>query len=263
MRAASAGLRLALAQSPGELSGQAARLDWLARTLADMAPCDLLLLPECFTCGYNLPDRLAALAEPPDGESRQAVARLAAQHGTAILYGYAERGADGAVYNAAQCIAPDGRTLHQFRKLALAPGFEAEVYAPGQGAATFTYCGIVIGVLICYDVEFPETVRHLARKGAQLIAVPTALGADWPWVADTLAPARAYENGVYVAYANHCGTENGHRYYGHSVIAEPYGQVAARAGGAPQVLYGDIDPGKVRHAQAELPYFRDSQRIAL
>lgn len=254
--------RLALAQSPGELSGVTARLEWLRQTLATLPPADLLLLPELFACGYNIPDHIAAWAEPANGPIFQAVADLAQAHGTAILYGFAEA-ADGVIYNSAQCVGPDGALLHRHRKLAIPRGFERDHYTPGRGAYTFRYRDLTIGVLVCYDVEFPETVRHLAKRGAQLVLVPTALGSDWSWVTETAAPARAFENGLYLAYANHAGVENALGYAGRSVIAAPDGREAARAGGAPCVITAEIDLDRIAAARADIDYLADVGGIAL
>ncbi|KMW57782.1 5-aminopentanamidase [Candidatus Rhodobacter oscarellae] len=254
--------RLALAQSPAELTGEAARFAWLEEVLSGMEPADLLLLPECFPTGYNIPNEIPALAQAPDGPWAQRMGQLAAQHGCAILYGYPERAGD-TLFNAAQCIGPDGAALHHFRKLAIPPGIERGLYAPGAGAGVFAYRGLKIGVLICYDVEFPETVRHLALQGADLVLVPTALGARWPWIADVTAPVRAYENGIHLAYANHCGTENGVEFYGHSVIAGPHGRELARAGAAPGVIYATIDASLRDQFYADVPYLDDVKELAL
>lgn len=121
--------------------------------------------------------------------------------------------------------------------------------------------GLRISTLICYDAEFPETARHVAAMGAQLILVPTALGAQWGWVGRTMTPARGYENGVFLAYANHAGQENGMAFLGESFISAPDGQELARAGAGPEILVAEIDPARGAAAQRRLPYPTD--RLAL
>ena len=258
-----ADFRLALAQSPGELSGSEARLAWLEALLPEVTQggAALLLLPELFATGYHIGDQLRDLAEAVDGPIARRIAALARDNGVAIHYGFAER--DGAtVFNAAQCFGPDGARLGGHRKLVLPPGFERDLFAAGQGCTLFTWRGIRIATLICYDVEFGETVRHVAAQGAQLVLVPTALGADWGWVAHGMIPTRAYENGVFLAYANSAGVENGLSYLGASVIAAPDGQELARAGRGPQVIFADLDMGRVARAQQRLPYLKDRAQIA-
>ena len=258
------GFRLALAQTPGELDGVGARLDWLRQTLADVAEtgADLLLLPELFACGYNIGEALAVRAEPLDGPLARTMSGLAQRSGVAIHYGWVE-GAGSHLYNAAQCALPDGSMQGHHRKLAVPPGEERRFFSPGAGCRLFTFKGVRIATLICYDAEFLETVRHVAAKGAQLVLVPTALGAAWAWVAQRMIPTRAYENDVFLAYANHAGVENGLRYVGQSVIAAPDGVELARAGERPEVLYATLDMARVAAAQARLPYLQDRLTLDL
>ncbi len=176
--------------------------------------------------------------------------------GVAIHYGFAERDGD-AVFNAAQGFDPDGARLGGHRKLAIPPGFERDHFNAGSTCGLFTYRGVRIATLICYDAEFPETMRHVAGLGAQLVLVPTALGAEWGWVANTMIPTRAYENGVFLAYANWAGSEAGLEYLGASVISAPDGVELARAGDAPGVIVADLDLDRVSRAQTRLPYLKD------
>jgi len=254
--------RLAVGQSPAELGPPQARIDWLRDALPDVAAkqTDLLLLPELFATGYNIGDQIRTRAEPADGPIAQAIASLAKDHGVAIHYGFAER--DGAdIYNTAQCFGPDGERLGGHRKLAIPPGFEADHFASGSGCALFSYRGLRIATLICYDAEFPETTRHVASLGAELILVPTALGDQWGWVSQTMIPTRAYENGVFLAYANSAGTENGMRFLGQSFVAAPDGHELARAGTSPGLIYVAIDRERVAAAQRRLPYLKDLKML--
>lgn len=255
---------LCVAQSPAELATVNDRLAWLETILprVTQSGAHLLLLPELFACGYNIGNDLVARAEPADGAIRQHVSRLAGNFGVAMHYGFAET-AQGAFYNSALCIAPDGRLLCHQRKLAIPPGFERRHFSAGAGCRLFQYCGLQIATLICYDAEFPETVRHVAARGADLVLVPTALGAQWPWVAETMIPTRAYENGLFLAYANSAGTENGLEYLGASVIAAPDGTELARAGRDPELLFANLDKRAVDQAQKRLPYLKDRSAIQL
>ena len=256
------GFRLAIGQVPADLPTPAARLDWLRGILPGLAGVDLLVLPEMFACGYMIGDAVPDRAEPRDGPTAVAIAGLAAQAGVAIHYGYAER--DGAtLFNSAQAFGLDGVRLTHQRKLLIPPGFEGAHFTPGQGCALFTYRGLRIATLICYDAEFPETVRHVAGLGADLVLVPTALGAQWGWVSHTLIPARAYENGVFLAYANSAGVQGDMAFLGESVVAGPDGIEAARAGAGPGVLLADLDPSRIAAARAKLPYLTDRAALRL
>lgn len=127
--------------------------------------------------------------------------------------------------------------------MAIPPGFETDHFARGKGCVLFTYNGLRIATLICYDVEFPETMRHVAAMGAELVLVPTALGDQWGWVAQTMIPTRAYENGI--------------SFLGQSFIAAPNGQEIVRAFTKPEIIYGTIDRQMVAKAQNRLPYLKD------
>ena len=256
--------RLAVGQAPAGLATPQARLDWLSDALPGVAAqhADLLLLPELYATGYNIGDQITARAEPADGPFAQAIAALAMAHGVAIHYGFAET--DGhAISNAAQCIGPCGTRLGGHRKLVIPPGFEKEHFTPGQGCTLFSYRDVRIGTLICYDAEFPETARHVASLGAELILVPTALGAQWAWVAQNMIPTRAYENGVFLAYANSAGTEHGMTFLGQSFIASPGGQEIARAPSETGIIYGTLHLENVSTAQKRLPYLRDRKTLGL
>ncbi|CUJ97637.1 (R)-stereoselective amidase [Ruegeria denitrificans] len=254
--------RLAVGQSPAELATVKDRLDWLSGVMPAVAAedADLLVLPELFASGYNIGEQVVTRAEPADGSIAQAVAALAKTHGVAIHYGFPEIEGE-VIFNAAQCIGPDGARLGGHRKLAIPPGFEGDHFTPGRGCALFTYRGVRIATLICYDAEFPETARHVASMGAELVLVPTALGAQWEWVAQRMIPTRAYENGVFLAYANSAGSETGMTFLGQSFIATPDGRELARANTQAQIIYGTLQLDKVSVAQARLPYLIDREAL--
>ncbi|GAA6192781.1 carbon-nitrogen hydrolase family protein [Phaeobacter sp. NW0010-22] len=254
--------RLAVGQSPAKLTTVRDRLDWLTGVMPAVAAkgADLLLLPELFASGYNIGEHVVARAEPADGPIAHAIATLARIHGVAIHYGFPE--VDGEViFNAAQCIGPDGTRLGGHRKLVIPPGFEGDHFTPGRECALFSYRDVRIATLICYDAEFPETARHVASMGAELVLVPTALGAQWDWVAQRMIPTRAFENGVFLAYANSAGSEHGMEFLGQSFIATPDGQELARAGAHPEIIYGTLQLDKVSAAQTRLPYLADREAL--
>lgn len=254
-------MRLAVLQAPAELDGVDARLGWLDVALQGL-DADLALCPELFATGYNIGAEVLQRAEPAGGPVSQALRGLAQKHGLALHCSFAERDGEH-IYNAAQCWGADGtRLLHQ-RKLAIPPGPEREYYTAGAGCAMFELCGIKVATLICYDIEFTEAARFVALQGAELCLVPTALSADWGWVARTMVPSRAYENGMFLAYANHAGADNGLSFLGESFIAAPEGHELARAGGAPETLIATLDKTRVSAARARLPYLREREDLPL
>lgn len=239
------------------------RLQRLDQALRDpkATSASLLVCPELFMSGYNIGEAITRLAEPADGPFAQAVATLARHHGKAILYGYPER--DGTVvYNAAACFGPDGARLANHRKLALPPGFESNYFRRGDRLTLFPLGGLKFGLLVCYDAEFPETVRALAQQDAHVIVAPTALKEIWGSVATRMMPTRAFENGVYFIYANHAGGEGEVTYFGGSCIVAPDGEDAARAGSGEGVIVASVDAEAVKKAQKRLPYLDDLEQIA-
>lgn len=221
---------------------------------------DLVVCPELFMSGYNVGNEIAALAEPRGGPYAARIAELARSNGTAIVYGYPER--DGElVYNAATCIGADGGAVANHRKLLLPPGFEENVFAPASGLTLFTLEGARCAMLICYDAEYPEALRAAAEAGAEVVIVPTALAENWSTVALQLMPTRAFENGVWLLYANHAGEENGANYFGGSCIVAPDGKDAARAGPQEELIVADVDLSRVSAAQQRLPYVKQVEEM--
>ena len=252
-------MRIALMQTegrPGDVAGNLALLDdAAARARKDGA--ELLIAPEMFLTGYNIGDRMADLAEPRDGPSAAHIAGLAKAGGLAIIYGYPER-SGGVVYNAAQAIAPDGSALTNYRKSHLYGAEENRLFQAGNGAAAIARIGdLTVGLLICYDVEFPETVRLLALAGCHLIAVPTALMQPPNRIPDLLVPARACENQVFLAYANRSGTEGSLTYVGQSTVAGPDGAVLAQAGPDATLLLADLDSKRIAEVRDRYSYLDD------
>ncbi|WP_350336078.1 carbon-nitrogen hydrolase family protein [Coralliovum pocilloporae] len=256
-------LTVGVAQCPADLATSEERLRWLSNTLASntgLRP-DLIVLPELFQCGYNIGEAILDRAETPDGPFAEAIAELSRHHQTAILYGFAER-QDKTLFNTAQCIDRTGRLIGQHRKLVLPPGFEENYFAPGHGCELFQLADFTVAILVCYDVEFPEALRHVALNGADLVLVPTALGAQWGVVAESVVPARAFENGVFLCYANYTGQENHMHYYGGSCIIAPDGKALARAEQANSGLsLAVLEKSAVERAQIRLPYHTDRFKL--
>ncbi|MCP4317323.1 MAG: carbon-nitrogen hydrolase family protein [Hyphomicrobiales bacterium] len=253
-------LNVVVGQSPAELTGPSERLDWLDNAVASIGgrPADLIVLPELFLTGYNVGDRIDEWAQSRDGNAFRRIADIAQKNSIAIHFGYAER--DGQqLFNSAACVDITGTVIGTHRKLLLPPGFEANHFAAGRECTTFTIGAFTNATLICYDAEFPETFRHLAA--ADLVLVPTALAAQWGVVANRVIPARAFENGIFVCYANHAGHENGIDYLGGSCVVAPDGKDLARAGGSEQLLFASLDKSRVKAARDRLPYHRDLQKL--
>jgi predicted amidohydrolase len=199
-----------------------------------------------FTSGYGLtPDQVSRLAEDAGGPTDTAVAEIARRHGLAIAYGHPERADGGGVYNAATLVGPDGVARGRHRKVHLYGDLDRTLFAPNPAPPrAFDFDGARAGLLICYDVEFPEAVRRLAVGGAAAVLVPTANMTGYEQVQRFVVRTRAYENGCAVVYANYCGADDVFRYGGLSVICGPGGEVLAQASpDAEELLVADL-PGE-------------------
>ena len=222
---------------------------------------DLLVCPELFLSGYTPGPALHDLAEPQDGPFGRAVAGLAVQSGTAIAYGYPEQ-AEGQLFNAAALYDGQGTLIANHRKRLPSPGsFEETAFGRGDAITFADLNGWRLAMIICYEVEFPEILRSAAQGGAQLVIVPTALGADWGVVAEHVVPTRAYENGVWIAYADQVGEADGLAFYGGSRIVGPDGNAHAVAGRKETLITATMQIDEVNRMRARIPFLRDCAEL--
>ncbi|MFJ5532090.1 carbon-nitrogen hydrolase family protein [Streptomyces sp. NPDC093261] len=252
-------MRTALLQSSGRPGSVVENLKVLdeAAGRAAAAGAGLLIAPEMFLTGYAIGEAIARLAEPADGDSADAIADIASRHGLAIAYGYPERNGE-TVFNAAQLICADGTRLANYRKTHLFGGFERDHFTPGdQPVVQAELDGLRIGLMICYDVEFPENVRAHALAGTDLLVVPTAQMHPFQFVAESLVPVRAFENQMYIAYVNRVGEEGEFEFVGLSTLAGPDGVARARAARIEEIVLADVDPAHLAASREANPYLKD------
>ncbi|MDX1431096.1 MAG: carbon-nitrogen hydrolase family protein [Gammaproteobacteria bacterium] len=246
-------------QTAGASGSVEPNLEQLAVQAAEAAGIGarLLVTPEMFLSGYNIgAPAIRELAEPADGRAAARVAGIAGEHRIAILYGYPERDGD-AVFNAAKLVGADGATLADYRKCHLYGDVDRDAFAAGNGFVRTDLEGVPVGILICYDVEFPEAVRANALAGAVLVLVPTALMEPFDFVARTLVRARAFENQIFVVYANRCGVEGEFRYLGKSLVAGPDGAVVAEANASEALLIADVNVDEFTLSRRAFSYLED------
>jgi predicted amidohydrolase len=239
-------LRVAAVQmqpEPLDLHGNLARVLDLARRAA-AREARLVVFPEIALSGYAVtPEEADSLAQPVPGPATRAVAQVCAEGDIDVVLGMLERDVDGTLFNTAVLLGPGGLRA-RYRKTHL-PLLGVDRYlAAGDDFAppAVTPAGR-LGLLICYDLRFPEPCRVLALLGAQVICLSTA----WPSAAalypEFIARSRAAENRVYLLAANRCGEERGTRYLGRSVIVAPDGEILAEGSAErEETLYAEIDP---------------------
>lgn len=254
-----AGLVVGLWQPDGPLLDVRAAVAALDAAAADAARhgTRLLVCPELTLTGYDIAEVAEQVAEPAGGPMAAAVADVARRHGLAIVWSWPER--DGvSVFISAELVDRDGSVLARHRKAHLYGTDEGAAYSRGTGTPSVAELeGLRVGLLVCYDIEFPEQVRLLALAGVDLIACPTALMAPYDAVSTLLVRARAYENQVAIAYANRCGTENELDYVGLSCLVGPDGEDLVRAGAGPGVVAGTLTAAGLASARAANTHLTD------
>ncbi len=245
-----------------------------ARTLLAQAAADgaeLAVLPEYFCLlGRRDDDKLAHAEAEGEGPIQQALSEAAREHGMWVVGGTLPlRTADpGRVRNATLVFGPDGQRVARYDKIHLfhfdngrERYDESRTLEAGTEPACFDLAARDgrrwrVGLSVCYDLRFPELYRRLAAQGAQLLLVPSAFThttgqAHW----EALLRARAIENLAYVAAPAQGGTHaNGRRTWGHTLVADPWGEViACRAEDGEGLARACLDLSRLESARAQLP----------
>ncbi len=188
----------------------------------------MIVLPEMWSTGFANQE-LGRLSETTPGILDE-ISRLAKETNTIIIGSLPEK-VEGKIFNTAYLVDEKGGISGTYQKIHLfsLTGEDQWFHGGQRGVVCPTSVGPV-GLLICYDLRFPELCRSLTLKGAKIIVVmaqwPDSRAAHWK----TLLAARAIENQVFVLAANRCGKDHDLSYAGHSRIISPYGEVLARAG---------------------------------
>jgi predicted amidohydrolase len=257
-------MRLAVYQFAPKLGDVPSNLDAILRQVADV-DANLIVFPECALSGYGFESAEEAVraAEPIPGPSTELIARTCRDRERWAIVGMLERDPEsGALYNSAVVIGP-GVVAGVYRKNHL-PFLGVDRFAAkgDRGLPVFTTPFGKIGVLICYDLAFPEAARVLKLGGAQLLCVPT----NWPEAAsiscDYSPFVRAHENHIHVATANRVGEESGFRFPGRSRIIDCTGDLRAAAGDGKALLTADLDLAQsVKNRQVIVPGRYEVDRI--
>lgn len=162
------------------------------------------------------------------------------------------------VYNTAYIFDRKGNCIASYDKTHLfSPMGEHISYIKGDHLCRFELDGVPCGIIICYDIRFPELTRALALEGMDILFTVS----QWPAVRSahlqTLTASRAIENQVFLACCNSCGTAGTTVYGGGSVILDPLGQVLARAGEHEQLITAEFDLDTLSQIRGSIPVFKD------
>jgi N-carbamoylputrescine amidase len=221
----------------------------------------LVVLPEFFNTEYFAQywdNSYVDYAEPADGYTITRMQSKAAEHGIHLAATIYEHEAPGLNYDTTFMIDPTGKIIGKYRKVhpAAVRSLETLFYRRGNRFPVWDVRGVKVGVVICYDHVFPETVRSAAVHGAELVIGPFATNGIPGW--DALMTTRAFENGVYMAPCNKVGPEDGWTFTGRSMVVDPFGEIVHRASDTEdEVFVVDIDRARIVEARTRFPFLRD------
>lgn len=224
---------------------------------------DIIVFPELFSTGYNLDiigDKIYEMACPDDGDTielAKSEARLGNIHVIAPIAYKDENG----IYNSAAVIDSKGNLLNVYHKNNLWDKEQKYFNYGNHDYRVYETPFGKFGVIICYDVDFPETCRNLALAGAEIIFVPAAWATTHRNLWDIYLPARALENTVFIAGVNRTGVEGEVIYFGDSKVFDPTGSLISRAGeNTEEILYCDIDVLTIPGIRKDFPYLKELRK---
>ena len=218
---------------------------------------DVLVLPETWNTGF-FPENVAALADCDGQKTKAVIGALAKEFAVNIVAGSVANVRNGQLYNTAFVFDREGNCVAEYDKTHLfSPMGEDRHFTPGDHLCRFTLDGVSCGVIICYDLRFPELTRSLTVEGLDVLFVVS----QWPDVRichlQSLTVARAIENQMFLVCCNSCGKTESTQYGGHSAVIDPWGRTIAQAGGTKKVLTAELDMNILETIQKSIHVFRD------
>ena len=235
------------------------RLDQAIKKIKEKV--DIIVCPELFMSGYGNIEDIKKYAEKSEGSFAKSISNLAKKFNLSLIYGYPEL-EETKLYNSVQCFDNKGVSLINHRKTVLPKtSNENEIFYPGQKNSIFSMAGLKIALVICYELEFPEIIRNAALNKIDLVIAPTGQSDLWPAAARYISRSRAFENGIFIAYANSCGKNNGINFIGESKIINPKGLDVISAKDKEELIIGEIDLNLIDSVRKKLPYLDDLKNI--
>lgn len=257
-------INVALAQINCKAGDKEHNLDLMERNIkqASERGANLVVFPELALTGYVMRDITYDLAEPVPGPSIRYLEEITERENLHVVFGMLERSekARSVLYNTAVLIGPKG-FIGKYRKMHLPTHsvFEEKRYfRPGYQAPTFETEIGELGLIVCYDVFFPEVTRMLRLGGTKFIICISASPSPRSKFFEILTAARAIENTVFLAYVNLVGIEDGLQFWGGSRIIAPNGDVTVQAKyDEEDLVVGKVDYADLDRAEIFVPTLRD------
>ena len=220
---------------------------------------DTVVLPETWNTGFFPHEKLEKLADRKGILTKTVLRDIAREKGVNIVGGSVATLRDDGVYNTAYVFDREGNCVAEYDKTHLfSPMDEDKFFKKGDHLSTFMLDGIRCGIIICYDIRFPELTRTMTVKGLDMLFVVS----QWPLVRvphlEALTKARAIENQAFVVCCNSAGTAGETVYGGNSSVHDPWGNVISHANGAKEeIIFADCDTSILKGIRESINVFAD------
>lgn len=218
---------------------------------------DIVVLPEMWTTAYQL-EGIANICDKYGMPTNDMMSATAKEKGINIVAGSYASLEEGKVFNTAYIFDRCGNNIAKYQKIHLFKLMEEHKYIEsGSSHCVFMLDGIKCGIIICYDLRFPELTRKLALEGIKLLFVP----AEWPaarldhWI--TLLKARAIENQIFVAAVNRAGEHPKDEFLGGSMVINPLGEIIAQGDYKQQIISAELDFSLIDQAKINIDILED------
>lgn len=238
----------------GDIAGNLARAVAAIRGASDKS--DIIIFPETYFTGFPTPENIAELSQDLKGEIVQVLTIEAKRKGIAVLAGMCEV-KNAQYYNSSLFIDPVEGVIATYQKTHMWLT-DRGLFTPGEQFVSFLWRGVRIGLLICFDIEFPESGRANGLLDVDLLLVVNGNMDPYAETHRTAIKARAQENQFFAAFVNRVGTDSfGHQFSGGSMVVDPFGATLCEAGSAEMTMIIDIDPLSRRAYQADYHYLNE------
>lgn len=219
---------------------------------------DVIVLPETWNTGFFPKEDLPSLCDRDGQQVKERIGSLAKKFHVNIVAGSVANVRQGKVYNTCLVFDREGECIASYDKTHLfTPMGEDSYFTPGRSLCRFTLDGVSCGVVICYDIRFPELTRALAVQGLDVLF----LVSQWPeeriFHLQSLTVARAIENQMFVVCCNSCGKAGDTQYGGNSAMIDPWGKTIVQAGKTEKVLTAELDLRILKNIRKSIHVFRD------
>lgn len=253
-------MKVALAQRAPKVDEKEENI-LVIKECVEKTAADIVVFGELFLTGYKCSKNFTELAEGTTGKSVQKIAKIAKENNRYIIFGMPEK-ARNSIYNTAVLVHPNGK-ISSYRKIFL-PHFgmfeERNYFNEGNKTEIFKTKFCKLGLMICYDIFFPEIAKCYALQGAELLVCISASPSQTKDYFERVMQARAVETTAFFLYVNLVGAEENMNFWGGSTVIGPKGDIKVRGEYFKEsIIEYDIDLNEIPTARAARPVLRDTR----